>query len=130
MSETLQPLQDIELAPLVSANNFLIMLTPIVILLCIMGLIWYWRRHNDPLKQSIKHLKNVPDMPVNPSIIAEKLLQGLSVKQLKNSSLPDTFIKRLESSRFSSTPCTSKTYISLKQEAIDLLQDIHEKRIK
>lgn len=130
MNDTLHQLHGIELAPVASNSSLLIVLITIATLLSITGLIWYWKKQNQPLKKAIRHLKAIADKPLNPSIITAHLLQGLCVKQLKNSNLPSDFIKQLEHAQFSSSPCSPEEYYSLKQKAIRLLQDIQEEHIK
>jgi hypothetical protein len=117
-------LQDIELPPAVADNSLWLFLSSILLLLLLIVLFWFWKQRQQPIAKAIRHLKHLPDTPINPAAIAIILQDDLQIKHLSNSNslLSKSFVQDLEYARFSAQTCSSAQYLVLKQQALDLLQ--------
>ncbi len=122
-------LQDIELPPDGVSIGFVV-LGLMLVLVFLLLLIWLYYTHQKPLKRARKQLQALTESTVNADNIVCILREGLQVKQLKNSELPDDFILRLEQARFSAEAYDSVTLMDLKHEALLLLTKISSEQGK
>lgn len=86
-------------------------LSAFAICLLLAGLFWYWRKRQHPVACALRQLERLPDSPSDPALLAAILRKaGLASPTL------------LDHARFAPTPCTAKTFATLKREARALLE--------
>lgn len=124
-------LHDIELPPAGLTDSMLALIAFTILLLLVLAG-FYGHRRQQPLaraKRQLRRLSNTCSISnsstaPDPDQLARILRQGLQVQRLKDSQLPEYFILRLQHARFSSEPCSPKTYSDLNNEALVLLEEM------
>jgi len=125
MAQINSGLRDIELPP-DGMSTGLVVLGLVLILSLLSLLIWFYYQYQQPLKRARRQLLALTENTLEADRISQILCKGLQVRQLKNSALPEDFIRRLEHARFSSGVFDTDTLLAIKNEALLLLARVEK----
>lgn len=121
MNNSSNYLHDIEL-PATGLPNLILVLLVIAGIFILFLMLYYTYQYQRPTARAKRHLRLLSTAKSNPHALARLLQQGLQVKRLSDSSLPKAFLQRLDQARFSAHPCTLASFMQLKDEALNFLE--------
>jgi hypothetical protein len=129
MAQINSGLRDIELPP-DGISTGLVVLGLVLILSLLSLLIWFYHKYQQPLKRARRQLLALTEKTLEADRISQILCEGLQVRQLKNSALPEDFIQRLQYARFSSGVFDTDTLLAIKNEALLLLTRLEKSQFQ